>query len=172
MKKERLFHVSEENNISKFVPRPSPSTFENLTKNVVFAIGENLLHNYLLPRECPRVSYSFGKNTTFIDKNKYLQKKNFVLVLQDNWIKEINKTSIYLYEFDSKHFKVLDETANYYVSNKIEIPKNKQKITDLIEYLSRIIKLELLIVKDLRKVANEIQQTSLDYSFIRMRNLK
>lgn len=61
---KRLFHISEEPGIKMFVPRPSPSHFDGITGNVVFAISESLLHNYLLPRDCPRVTYYASETTT------------------------------------------------------------------------------------------------------------
>ena len=54
----RLFHISEEGGIDQFDPRPSPSFFAEIKGDVVFAISGKLLHNYLLPRDCPRVRIS------------------------------------------------------------------------------------------------------------------
>ena len=47
-----LFHVSEEFGIDRFEPRPS----EYVSGFVVWAIDTDRLRNYLLPRECPRVT--------------------------------------------------------------------------------------------------------------------
>lgn len=58
-----LFHVSEESGIERFEPRPSPYTDEP----VVWAIDADRLRNYLLPRECPRVTYYAGCETTIAD---------------------------------------------------------------------------------------------------------
>jgi len=48
----RIFHISEQAGINIFEPRPSPSHFEAITGNVIFGITGELLHNYLLPRDC------------------------------------------------------------------------------------------------------------------------
>jgi hypothetical protein len=48
-----LFHVSEEAGLARFEPRPSPSA----DAPVVWAVDADRLRNYLLPRECPRVTY-------------------------------------------------------------------------------------------------------------------
>ena len=67
----RLFHVSEEPDIHFFEPRiPSRS---DLDKNVglVWAIDEARLPNFLTPRDCPRVAYYIGENTTEEDKKKF-----------------------------------------------------------------------------------------------------
>lgn len=51
----RLFHVSEDSGIEVFEPRPA-ALFPNLGP-VVWAVAESHLVNYLLPRECPRVTF-------------------------------------------------------------------------------------------------------------------
>ena len=53
----KLYHVSEEPDIEVFEPRPSPQNYESIKGNVVFAVNDIMLHNYLLPRDCPRVTY-------------------------------------------------------------------------------------------------------------------
>ena len=47
-----LFHISAEPGIEVFEPRPSQYTSEP----VVWAITAERLHNYLVPRDCPRVT--------------------------------------------------------------------------------------------------------------------
>jgi hypothetical protein len=51
-----LFHVSEDSGIERFEPRPSRYADEP----VVWAIDADRLRNYLLPRQCPRVTYYAG----------------------------------------------------------------------------------------------------------------
>ena len=55
-----LFHISEELGIERF----EPLTSESVSEPVVWAIDADHLRNYLLPRECPRVTYSAGRETT------------------------------------------------------------------------------------------------------------
>ena len=47
-----LFHVSEEAGIRRFEPRPGADGQPR-----VWAITDARLHNYLLPRDCPRVTF-------------------------------------------------------------------------------------------------------------------
>ena len=63
-----LFHVSEESGIERFEPRPSQYPDEP----VVWAIDADRLRNYLLPRECPRVTYYAGRETTAADVERFL----------------------------------------------------------------------------------------------------
>jgi hypothetical protein len=54
-----LFHVSEQADIDVFERRWSESAGQRL----VWAIDEDHLRNYLLPRECPRVTFYAGAQT-------------------------------------------------------------------------------------------------------------
>lgn len=67
----RLFHVSEEANIEVFYPRTLKRN--DLDKNIglVWAIDEERLPNFLTPRDCPRVAYHIGKNTSEVDKRRF-----------------------------------------------------------------------------------------------------
>jgi len=48
-----LFHVSEDSGIVEFIPRPSKYTQDP----VVWAVDDEKIRNYLVPRDCPRVTY-------------------------------------------------------------------------------------------------------------------
>src|SRR5262245_33710332 len=63
-----LFHVSEGPGIERFEPRPSSYTDDP----VVWAIDAARLRNYLVPRECPRVTYYAGPETTADDVQRFL----------------------------------------------------------------------------------------------------
>jgi len=55
-----LFHLSEQQGIECFEPRPSQ-----------FCIDQNHLRNYLVPRECPRVTYYAGFATMVAHVDRY-----------------------------------------------------------------------------------------------------
>ena len=59
----RIFHVSEDENISVFEPRVPKRTDIEATP-IVWAVSEERLTNYLVPRECPRVGFHIGAHTT------------------------------------------------------------------------------------------------------------
>jgi len=63
-----LFHVSEQQGIELFEPRWS----ESAAKEVVWAIDADHLRNYLVPRECPRVTYYAGPQTAKADVEQFL----------------------------------------------------------------------------------------------------
>lgn len=168
----KLYHVSETAEIEVFLPRPSPSRIETIKGNVVFAINEIMLHNYLLPRNCPRVSYYATSRTTEPDKNKFVgnTKCKFIVAVGENWVQEINAATLYLYELPADNFTLLDEGAGYCVSYDEVRPLSVSVITDTFRELEKR-DAEIRITKDLQALADEISVSSLQFSIIRMRNL-
>lgn len=167
----KVFYVSEEEGITIFNPRPSPSYFDDITGDVVFGISEKLLHNYPLPRDCPRVTYYAGAGTTTADRKKFLQTSvHFIIAIEAAWLSAIRQTPLYCYEFDRNSFGILDECAGYYVSYKAAKPIACRCIENPFEELLQRKNLELRIEAELWDLANEVEKSTLNYSFIRMRN--
>jgi hypothetical protein len=171
--KPRLFHISEQPGISIFNPRPSPSHFDNITGDVVFAISDHLLHNYLLPRDCPRVTFYTGDKTTAFDKQKFMDNTtaSYVVALESGWYQQIKETTLNCYEFLPDDFMLIDECAGYYVSYKPVVPIAVTVIDDIIAaLLNRDI--ELRFMPSLIDIADAVRDSSLQFSLIRMRNAK
>jgi hypothetical protein len=170
---DRLFHVSEELGIEVFEPRPSPSHFEAITGDVVFAISDRLLHNYLLPRECPRVTYYVHPKTTEEDRKRFFGESTaqFIITVPSQWYDVINTTVLHCYEFAPDNFTLLDDCAGYYISHQPEQPIAVTEISDPIgEILSR--KAELRFSPAIVPLSEAISGSSLGFSLIRMRNAK
>jgi hypothetical protein len=169
----RLFHISDLPGIEIFNPRPSPSHFDALTGDVVFAISGRLLHNYLLPRDCPRVTYYLRDETSEEDKKLFFgySRAEFIVTVPTEWYDTIKKTVLYCYEFSPDSFTLLDECAGYYISNKPEKPIDCRVITDVVaEVLLRNV--ELRITQALIPLSKAVNASSLAYSLIRMRNAR
>lgn len=62
-----LFHISEESGIGRFEPRAAESS----AAPAVWAIDARRLINYLVPRECPRVTYYAGRETSPGDVERF-----------------------------------------------------------------------------------------------------
>jgi len=170
---ERLYHVSEESGITTFEPRPSPSYFSKIQGDVVFAINERLLHNYLLPRDCPRVTYYCGPSTTQLDQELFFQgHADYVIAIETAWLKRVSRTTLYCYEFDASNFLCIDECAGYYVSYCTERPLTVQCIDSPLQTIAERGDVQLIILPSIRELATSVARSSLQYSFIRMRNIK
>jgi hypothetical protein len=63
-----LYHVSEEPGLAVFHPRPDPN---GKLGSVVWTIDYEHLPNYPLPRECPRVTFAVGPDTTDEDRARF-----------------------------------------------------------------------------------------------------
>jgi hypothetical protein len=171
LKPIRLFHISETPGIETFIPRPSPSDGIRITEDIVWAITDTLLHNYLLPRDCPRVTFYARPDSLPSDIEKYIGQttEDFVIAVENNWYLPIQETTLYCYEFPADNFQVVDEGAGYYISYKTVNPISVIPILNpLAELLKR--KVEVRFIPTLGPLADEIKRTSLQYSLIRMRN--
>lgn len=167
---QRLFHISQESDIAVFHPRTSPSFFESITSDVVFAVSERLIHNYLLPRECPRVTYYAGDATSKADAKHFLPPgSDYVVAVEHRWLAAIVTTRLFCYEFPADGFRVLDEGAGYYVSEQAVVPSAVTVIEDIPEALFEK-GVELRFVRNLWPLAEAVKKSSMQFSLIRMRN--
>src|SRR5262245_7545853 len=73
-----LFHISEEAGIERFEPRPSKYTDEP----VVWALDADRLRNYLVPRDCPRVTYYASRTTTAANVERFLGSSPAVVAVE------------------------------------------------------------------------------------------
>jgi hypothetical protein len=167
----KLYHLSEEPNIKVFEPRPSPSHYGEINADVVFVVSDKFLYNYLLPRDCPRVTYYVNNNSSQEDINTFMGQKgaDYVVTVESKWKSDINGTTLYCYEFLSEGFLLLDENAGYYISYKSITPISVRTITNLQKELSDR-NVELRYIPSLFDLAERIQQSTLSFSLIRMRN--
>ena len=170
--KTKIFHVSEKPNIKLFKPRPSPSKIKGLNKDCVFAIADELLHNYLLPRDCPRITYYASNKSLPADIQRFITPGvKFTIVTESGWYHKIKGSRLYLYQMPSDKFELIDEGAEYYVSYFEVAPLKIVIIEDLIaEILKRGV--ELRFTDNLKLFAQDIATSSLQFSNIRMRNAK
>lgn len=170
---EGIFHVSEEAGIKLFVPRPSPSYFAAITGDVVFAISGKLLHNYLLPRNCPRVTFYAGDDTSQADRDRFLgtSAATYIIIVESGWYKQICDTVLTCYEFAPDNFTLLDACAGYHISYEPEKPVAEQRVANIIEELLKR-DVELKFTPSLIDVAAGLSKSTLNFSLIRMRNAK
>ena len=160
-----LFHVSEEPGITRFVPRPS----EYAPEPLVWAIQEARLCNYLLPRDCPRVTFYAGPNTTRDDAQQFLQSAPAVVAVESRWLERLRSCTLYCYRLPTATFECMDECAGYYVSREAVVPESVQIVEDVMSELLRR-RIELRFVESLWPLRDAVVESSLQFSLIRMRN--
>lgn len=164
----RLYHVSEESNIKEFIPRLPTRADMNPDVGLIWALCERTLPNFLTPRNCPRVTYHIGKETSQEEIEKYMpQNFSHVVIIEPDWLERLKKTILYSYEFDDTEFYLLDECAGYYVSEKVQKPCAVHKITNLEAELKKH-NAELRTIDNLWNIAEEIKRTTFNWSICRM----
>ena len=167
----RLYHISEEEDIQYFHPRISKEQWNY--ENYVWAIDEEKIHNYLLPRECPRICIDLEKikiNINWLEKFPIENQKAIVFV-PDYWKENILLCTLFKYEFDNSNFKLIDKIAGYYVSRKVEVPIRKfeiknceQELTNSNAILITLKRAQMLEIKE--KVVKDLN----DFSIIKWNN--
>lgn len=165
----RLFHVSEESNIKQFVPRIPYRKDMDQSKGLVWSLTEASLPNWLTPRDCPRVGYRVTDETTIDDISKFFSSSSQHCVsIEHAWYERMANTTLYVYEFDASNF-YFDETAGFYVSDQTEIPIAVVKYDNLFEEQFKR-NVEVRMVNNLWKLAEEVRISSLKWSLCRMGN--
>ncbi len=160
-----LFHVSEESGIDRFEPRPSPYADEP----VVRAVDADRLRNYLLPRECPRVTYYAGPETTATDVERFLGSSPAVIAVESAWLERVRSCRVYGYHLPPETFECMDECAGYFVSRRPVVPTRVEVVEDLVAaLLGRGV--ELRFVPNLWPLRDAVVSSTLWFSLIRMRN--
>jgi hypothetical protein len=160
-----LFHVSEEGGIDRFEPRAAAAGAEA----VVWAIDDARLPNYLIPRDCPRVTYYAGPDTTNADVAQFLGTSAAVLAIEREWYERLRSCRLYCYHLPPRTFACIDECAGYFVSRVPVIPVRMDVFDDPLSELVRR-HVEVRTLASLWPLHDAVIESSLQYSMIRMRN--
>lgn len=160
-----LYHLSEDPGIARFEPRVSSYVGEP----VVWAIEAARRCNYLLPRECPRVTYYAGSGTSRGDVDRFLGLSRAVIAIESGWLERAQSTRLYCYRMPALTFECLDACAGYFVSRSAVIPSGMEVIDDPLDQLAKS-GAELRILPNLWPLRDAVFASSLQFSFVRMRN--
>lgn len=167
-----LYHVSDQPAISLLEPRPvQPHHPRQDMPPVVWAIGERLLHNYLLPRDCPRVTFYAAAGSDPADVARLLgtTTARHVVAIESAWLERVRAATLWLYELPPDTFELLDPIAAYHVSQAAVRPTAVRRVDDLLGELARR-DVELRITPSLWPLHDAVLASSLAFSFIRMGN--
>lgn len=164
----RLFHISEEEGIEEFIPRVSKKQWGY--QKYVWALDEEHVHNYLLPRDCPRICVG-GKDLELHGKHIHQMKNDWsraVLFAPLEWEAKIKSCTLFKYEFSSIHFELIDSIGGYYVSIEKEKALGKIKIDNCLQELAlQDVELILMPKQELLRLKEQVIQELTDFSIIR-----
>jgi hypothetical protein len=170
---QRLYHVSEEDGIAVFEPRLPPSTDSGVQGQVVWAIDEEYLPNYLLPRDCPRVTFGVSGHSTSEDRGAYFGGSvgRRVVAIESAWLQKIRMCRLFVYEMPRQDFQLADRSAGYWAARKPVVPIG---VTEVLDCVAEIQKrgVEIRICDELWPLHDAVVCSTLDYSIIRMRNAR
>jgi len=160
-----VFHASEEPGLKRFEPRPTKCADDP----VVWAIDAERLRNYLLPRECPRVTYYAGAASDPADVERFLGESKAVVAVESGWFSRIGSCRLYCYHFQPDTFECVDECAGYFIS-RVPVTSTRVDVCDdvITELLRRNV--ELRFVPNLWHLHETVAASTLQFSMIRMRN--
>ncbi|MDR3085596.1 MAG: hypothetical protein LBU47_04700 [Christensenellaceae bacterium] len=169
----RLFHVSEEPGIALFSPRSAKPGGPGEGRALVWAIDEARLPNYLLPRDCPRVTWHWRETSAKADQAAFFSSPSttHAIAIERGWFRRCAETTLYIYEFQPDGFALFDEIAGYYVSETEQKPTRRQVVCDVFAALIER-GVELRVIDDLWPLCAKIQASSLGWSMIRMANAR
>jgi hypothetical protein len=168
---ETLYHVSDQPGIERFDPRPSPTPHPAVDGPVVWAVGERLLHNYLMPRDCPRVTFYVGPNTVPADAERLMlgASARHVVAIETEWLDRLRRERLYLYRVPGGTFRPVDPGAGYYVSSEPIVPLDVTEIADVLAALvARDV--ELRVMPSLWALRDLVIASTIKFSIIRWRN--
>jgi Family of unknown function (DUF6886) len=160
-----LFHVSEASGIERFEPRVSGDT----SRPVVWAIDAGRLRNYLVPRDCPRVTYYADGETTPADVERFLGSSPTVVAVECGWLERLRSCRLYRDHLPPETFECLDECAGYFVSRVPVVPVRVEIVDDPIAELRRR-RVELRLVPSLWPLRDAVVASTLRVSLIRLRH--
>lgn len=169
---QAVYHVSEDPAIRQFTPRPvRPDHPLGITEPVVWAIGGRLLHNYLLPRDCPRVCYHAGPQTTAADCERFLgdSAAPFVVAIEWGWLERARAARLICYELPAEGFQLVDPVADYWVCAQPVIPSTASVIDNPLAALAAR-HVELRLCPSLWPLCDAVAASTLCFSAIRMGN--
>jgi hypothetical protein len=167
-----LFHISDQPAIERFEPRPASNADAGLSGAMVWAIDRKHLRNYLLPRDCPRVTFYARPDSDPEDVTRLLAGSTAaVIAIESGWLPALLRQRLYCYEFSPDTFTIADAGAGYYISREPVTPRSVTPIDDLLGALLQQ-QVELRIMPSLWKLHDAVIASTLQFSIIRMRNAR
>jgi hypothetical protein len=171
----RLFHVSDDPDIRRFVPRPVQVPSERgagrawLNGPLVWAIEEARQAMYLFPRDCPRILLWPTTQTTPEDLAHWFGRTQARILahIEWDWFERLRSCRLYRYDLPAAAFESLDDAGMWVAREAVE-PLAVEVLDDLPAALAAE-GVELRIMPTLVPL-RDVWSTTLHASGIRLRN--
>jgi uncharacterized protein DUF6886 len=155
-----LWHFSEDPGLGLFVPRDGK----------VWAIDAPHQWLYWFPRECPRACFWAVERTTDEDVERWLDgdRDRRVAVIEAGRLEQLRAVRLYAYRMPPEPFDVVADDRFYIASTPVEAIE-RVEVGDLLARHADAGN-ELRIAPTLYPLWDEVIETTLDFSGIRLRN--
>ena len=163
---KRVYHVSETSGIERFTPRESSDGIER-----VWCVSAARVHNYLLPRDCPRVTFYAAQTTSEADARRFLPDRDAeaVVAIEQRWLDRVVSTRLRIYVFDATPFELQDPIAGYYVTRQPVEPLMELAVDDPLDLLLAR-NVEFRVLASLAALRAAVIESTLGFSIIRWHN--
>lgn len=165
---QRLFHVSDEGPLTAMKPRPSPAGAPYEGRQLVWAVDEERLPNYLLPRQCPRVCWATGRGQ---HEDLLSSPAARVIAVEHGWVPHLLRASLNVHLLDPASFTLLDPTAGYWISEQTVRVENVRHVDDCFPALAEH-GVEVRLTSSLWPYVDAVVAARAEFSVIRIRNAR
>lgn len=172
----RLFHLSEDGGIERFVPRPvavpsvRPDGLDWLNGPLVWAVDDVRIGAYLFPRDCPRIVLWTLPTTTEADRSLWFGDRTCRLLahVERGWLEGIEACRLWRYELPVSSFRAVPGDSWMQVSTEPVEPVTVEPVGSLLDALAAA-GTDLEVLDDLTSL-RRVWDTTLHASGIRLRN--
>jgi hypothetical protein len=163
-----VFHYTEDGTISRFVPHV-PQTNPSHPP-AVWAIDHEHSPLYWFPRDCPRISvWATDAAQQAVLSDRFETDARRICAAETGWVERIRSGRVYRYSFDAEQFRPWDQADGQYICDRAVSPLDVEPIDDLIE-MHTAAEVELRFTPRLGTLMDAMLQSSLPFSFVRIRN--
>jgi hypothetical protein len=161
-----FWHMSEDPSIEVF--HPHQHELHALDEPLVWAVESRYQWLYWFPRDCPRSCWCANGETTDEDVERWLggDRERRVAVIETGWLERMRSARVYAYRLPPETFEPWDK---FFVSRETVVPLELVELGDLLTRHADAGN-ELRIAPALYPLWDDVIETTLDYSGIRLRN--
>lgn len=164
-----LWHVSEDPTITRFEPHRAATAFRD--EPLVWAIDTRHLPLFWFPRECPRGTFWADDGTSAEDAERFLLGSPRVHALQADWLQAMRSARVVAYRLPEESFAPHPEVGGYWLSREGVTPLALVELGDLLALHAQA-GIELRVVPDLASLWERVIASTLQFSGMRLRNLR
>jgi len=161
-----LWHVSEDPAIEVF--HPQRNELHALDEPLVWAVDTHYQWLYWFPRDCPRACFEASDATTDEDVDRWLDgdRMRRVAVIETGRLEHFRSTRVFAYRLPPETFEPWDK---FFVSRETVVPLELVELGDLLARHADAGN-ELRIAPSLYPLWDDVIESTLDFSGIRLRN--